>query len=473
MAFYNEFIKYGDKIFALDENGKAITYNQLDLLCKNMGAFLEKRKLVFCFCENTLECLCGYVSFLYNGVVPLMIDRHADKSLIGNLIWLYSPDFLYLHKKEADYEGYECIYEKEEYCLFKRKENSVHVLYPELALLLTTSGSTGSSKLVRQSYENIESNAQAIVQYLNLTSMERPITTLPMNYTYGLSIIHSHMAVGASVLVSNRNITDRSFWEFFKRENATSFGGVPFTYEMLKKLKFFKMELPSLRTMTQAGGKLSLLLHEEYAQYAVEHGVDFVVMYGQTEATARMAYLPADMALKKIGSIGMAIPGGRFDLIDVNGNCITTSDTVGELIYYGENVSLGYSEGVNDLALGDVNGKRLVTGDMAKFDEDGYYYIVGRKKRFLKIYGNRVNLDELEQIIKGRYEEIECACSGQDDLLEIYIEKKHEDMADEVKNYLIKVTDLNHKAFHVYIVDKIPKTLSGKTEYSRLSTLKG
>ena len=257
-------------------------------------------------------------------------------------------------------------------------------MYEELGLLLTTSGSTGSPKLVRQSYTNIQENAKSIAEYLKIDETERPITTLPMNYTYGLSIINSHILKGAAILVTQHTLMEREFWKFFRESEATSFGGVPYTYEILKKLRFFNMELPSLRYMTQAGGKLSPQLHKEFAEYAESHQKQFIVMYGQCEATARMAYLPAEKALEKYGSMGIAIPGGRLELIDVNGKFIEKPDEVGELVYYGPNVTLGYAQEAGDLKKADERNGRLETGDMAKRDNDGFYYIVGRKKEIFE-----------------------------------------------------------------------------------------
>ena len=197
------------------------------------------------------------------------------------------------------------------------------------------------------------------------------------------------------------SLIDKAFWVLLKTKEATTFGGVPYVYEMLKKLRFPRMDLPNLKILTQAGGKLSRELSEEFATICEQKGIRFLVMYGQAEAAPRMSYLPSEYAISKAGSIGIAIPGGEFWLVDDNGNVIPDSDTVGELIYKGDNVTMGYAASCEDLCKGDENGGVLKTGDMAKQDADGFYYIVGRKKRFLKLFGNRVNLDEVEQLIKG------------------------------------------------------------------------
>lgn len=253
----------------------------------------------------------------------------------------------------------------------------------------------------------------------------------------------------------------------FKSEGATSFGGVPYTYEMLDRLRFYRMQLPTLRYMTQAGGKLIPELHAKFAEYAANNEKKFIVMYGQCEATARMGYLPAEKAVEKCGSMGVAIPGGQFKLIDVDGNEITDVLTTGELVYEGENVTLGYAECGDDLIKGDERGGILQTGDMAQFDQDGYYYIVGRKKRFLKIYGNRVNLDEMDRLIKGKFEGIDCASAGVDDHMYIFV--TDEGIADEVREFVVFKTKLNPAAFKTIVIDEIPKNDAGKILYKELT----
>lgn len=347
-----------------------------------------------------------------------------------------------------------------DYSLVETGYKPEYTLYPELALLLTTSGSTGSPKFVRQSYANIKANTESIIEYLELDSRERAITTLPMNYTYGLSIINTHLMVGATLLLTDKGLMQKEFWSFFKSQEATSFGGVPYTYEMLDKLKFFRMHLPSLKYMTQAGGKITSELHKKFAEYVKENNKKFIVMYGQCEATARMGYLPAEKALEKCGSMGIVIPGGTFHLIDVDGNEINEPDKTGELVYEGPNVSLGYAECSDDLENGDERKGILYTGDMAQFDKDGYYYIVGRKKRFLKIYGNRVNLDEVEQMIKKSFDGLECASGGIDDHMYIFVTESAK--VETVKDFVVKKTKLNPKAFQISVIDEIPKNDAGK-----------
>jgi len=459
--------KFGSNTAIIDEFGNKLSYDHLKAASDRLSEIIEGRCLVFCLCRNETGSVLGYVSFMNHGIVPVLLNAHLEEELLENLLNTYQPSYLWIPKDQSErFADFEAVYEEYEYVLLKTGYSTVYPLYEELALLLTTSGSTGSPKFVRQSYTNVLDNAQSIVRYLKLDASEKPITTLPMNYTYGLSIINSHLLVGATILVTDKGLMQKEFWAFFKEAGATSFGGVPYTYEMLDRLRFFRMTLPSLRTMTQAGGKILPELHEKFARYAAEQGKNFVVMYGQCEATARMGYLPPEKAVEKKGSMGIAIPGGKFRLIDTDGKEVNTPHTTGELVYEGKNVTLGYAECGEDLALGDERHGVLETGDMAQFDEDGYYYIVGRKKRFLKIYGNRVNLDEVDRLIKGEFE-IEAASTGMDDHMYIFV--TDEKYADSVRDYVVRKTKLNPSAFQVMVIDEIPKNDSGKTLYQELT----
>lgn len=455
----------GNELVALQENGNSFSYQELIEFCEEIKKIIYSRSFVFSLCKNTIGSLAGYVAFLSARIVPLLLSSHLEQGLLEYLIDTYNPNYLWIPVEQKDKFHGECIIEKYGYCLIGYSAKKIN-LYNELALLLTTSGSTGSPKLVRQSYLNIEENAKSIAAYLELDETERPITTLPMNYTYGLSVINSHLLVGATVLMTETSYAQKGFWDFFRREKATSLAGVPYTYELLKKIRFFRMELPSLRCMTQAGGKLIPERHKEFAEYAQKNGKRFYVMYGQTEATARMSYLPYQKSLGKYGSMGIAIPGGKFYLQDLDGSRISQPNVAGELIYEGPNVTLGYAECIQDLAKGDERNGVLETGDIAQFDEDGYYYIVGRLKRFLKIYGNRVNLDECERMVQERFERLECACVGKDDQMKIYITE--ENFMDDVKEFIIKKTGLNKRAFEVFYVNEIPKNESGKKQYQLL-----
>lgn len=461
------FGKFKDSVAIITEQGEKITYAKLNEYCNNLTKHIKSRCLVCHLCSNEIGSLVGYVGFLQAKIVPLMLRADLDIALLKNMIDIYLPKYINVPNSMA--EKLPClqkVYSNLNYTLLKTDFDKSYQLHDKLALLLTTSGSTGSPKLVRQSYKNLTENTKSIVQYLKLDDTERAITSLPMNYNYGISIINTHFWVGASLILTDKSVMQKEFWQHLKDFEATSFAGVPYTYEMLDKLRFFNMKLPNLRYMTQAGGKLLPDLHHKFAKWAKDNNKKFIVMYGATEATARMGYLPAEKSLEKYGSMGIAIPNGKFSLVDTNGNVITTPQSVGELVYEGDNVCLGYAECGKDLCKDDELGGKLFTGDMAEFDNEGFYYIVGRKKRFLKIYGNRISLDETERLIKVEFPSLECACAGTDKMMMIYTTDSAEN--ENIIEFISTKTGLNKAAFEVKNVNEIPKNASGKTLYDEL-----
>ena len=457
---------YKNNTAIISEKDRRITYLELYSLCERIGEHLQKGNLAFCLCNNSIGSIIGYLAFLEYGVPAVLLDSSKSKDILESLIDVYQPRYIWLPcERKNDFTG-KIILEIEGYAMIMREAPSYEI-HPDAALFLTTSGSTGSPKFVKLTAKNVLSNGLSIAEYLAIDENERPITSLPMYYSYGLSVINSHLLKGATLLLTDRTIIQKEFWTFAKDSEATSISGVPYTYEILRKLHFFRMDLPKLRTMTQAGGKLNTKIAEEYIQNAQATGKRFIVMYGQTEATARMSYLPEDNAFEKYASIGIAIPGGKFSLIDSNGNVITAPDVDGELIYEGENVSMGYAECIADLAKGDENHGVLHTGDVARMDADGFYYITGRLKRFVKVWGNRCNLDAVEQLVKGIT--TNCACAGVDDKITVFVTE--EGLDTEIKTLLTEKTGLNNRAFVVQVIDEIPKNASGKVQYAEIQKM--
>ena len=458
---------FDDKdIIAITPEKNILSGKDVNEFIVHWGKLIPARSLVFSLCSNTIGSLSGYLCLLGNKSVPVMLDAAMDSDLLRHLIEIYQPNYYWV-PAEMEYKlgkNTHCVTEYAGYKLFQNGSASPVKLDPDLALLLTTSGSTGSPKFVRLTYRNIESNALSIAKYLEIGKDDRPITSLPMHYSYGLSVINSHLMFKASLLLTQKSIMEKEFWTFFKEQGATSIAGVPYTYQMLKRLRLQRMELPTLKVLTQAGGKLSADLVLEFAQWALHTNRKFFVMYGQTEATARMSYLPYREAVEKSASIGIAIPGGNFLLMDNQNNIIQEPDVPGELIYEGKNVSMGYAEKIEDLSMGDENKGVLHTGDVAQFDPDGYYYIVGRLKRFVKIFGNRVNLDQTEQLVRSIVPD--CACTGEDDKLEVYIIDSA--LGNKVKEFISLKTGLHLSAISVNVVSEIPKNSSGKIQYSQL-----
>lgn len=457
-------------IAVITDKGEQLTYGELNAEAARFADAITEKSLLFCLCENRLGSLVGYVSCLEHHNPIVLLDGSKDITVLHNLMAIYQPEYVWISTDNIKNIGGKTVYQYATFSL-QRMTYEVEVekpeINPELALCLTTSGSTGSPKFVRLSATNVLTNAESIAKYLDIDENERPVTTLPSYYSYGVSVINSHLIKGATILLTEGTVAQRNFWNFMKDQKATSIAGVPYTYEMLKMLRFMRMDLPYLKTMTQAGGKLNKDLAKEYIEWAQSKGKRFFVMYGQTEATARMSYLPLEHALDKYASIGIAIPRGKFSLINVNGNAIEEPDVDGELVYEGPNVSLGYAECRADLAKGDENNGVLHTGDVARRDTDGYYYITGRMKRFVKVWGNRCNLDATEQLVKAVT--TSCACVGVDDKITIFVTQ--EGLEESIIKLLVEKTGFNNRAFEVRVIDAIPVKSSGKIDYQVMQNM--
>ena len=449
---------YADRLMVICQNGTSLTYRQVWELQDELLRDVPPHSLLFLLCRNDPVPIAVYLGCLRKQIVPLLLPDSISEERLAALRELYHPAFL-LVPPERKSPGWD---------LYSTGSASLQ-LHSDLALLLSTSGSTGSGKLVRLSRRNLQSNAESIAAFLNITEKERPVTSLPMEYTYGLSVINSHVLRGATLLVTNSGPLEQDFWEFLQRGNATSMAGVPYSYALWKRLRIFDMELPSLTSLTQAGGKLPADLQQCFGEWAAARGIRFTIMYGQTEATARMSYLPPDLCLKKPGSIGIPIPGGSFSLI-------SDGPSEGELIYRGPNVSLGYAECAADLGRGDDNHGVLHTGDLARRDSDGFYYITGRKSRFVKIAGHRVSLDDLEAMLRTFDPAGTFLCTGDDTGIRIHVicdplpdPQEAEARAEAIPSFLSTQTGIRFSKFQICFRTDIPYTSSGKIAYTELN----
>ena len=335
-----------------------------------------------------------------------------------------------------------------------------------MSILATTSGSTGSTKLIRQSYNNIKSNTSSIIQYLKLKKDNTTITNLPLSYTFGMSIINTHLEAGSKIIVTKKTLFEKKFWELFKINQINTIYGVPYTYEILDKLNFFSRNRLSLKLLAQAGGKITEKLQKKINFYADKNKFCFFIMYGQAEATTRISYLPFKKFCKKMGSIGIPIPGGKMKLVDKSNQIIKKSNTVGEIVYEGKNVCMGYAFDRSDLNKKDQWNGKIYTGDLAKRDIEGYYYIEGRKKRFSKIYGLSINLDEIENLLKSRFNSSDFAVISSEDKIKIFLSTRG--INKKILKYLKKNVNININSFQIVFIKKIPNLSSGKNNYKIL-----
>lgn len=462
--FWNGLEHFGSRTALITEDGRYISYQELVEQADEIGSAVEGRCLVFVLCSNCVDVIAGYIGFLRHRVVPLMLGKGIDQALLDNLLETYHPAYVLYPKEEERYFQGETVWGSQAYVLIRLPYEQDYELADDLCALMTTSGSTGSLKLVRQSGRNIEAHANLFAKSLCITPEDRVITTLPIQYSYGLAIVQSQLFCGGSVIVTGRTMLDREFWTLLNEQGASTFSGVPYNYEMLKRLNFREMDLPSLRYITEGGGKLPENLVREFSELCGRQGIKFFVLYGQTEAIAAISYLPWEYAEEKSGSIGIAGPGGQLLLCDEKGQEITEADTPGELVFCGQSVTLGYAENRFDLNKPDENHGMLHTGDIAIRDKDGFFYIVGRKKRFLKLFGSRVSLDEVEGLL--HQQGISCACTGVDDHMEIYVTERKNLAAAAAA--VRKLTAIRPSAFSVRYIEKIPRNDAGKVLYSEL-----
>ncbi|MCH5221512.1 MAG: AMP-binding protein [Muribaculaceae bacterium] len=453
-------------IAAIDSDGNALSYGEIILLAKTIEKDIKPRSLFFILTENNIGGIAWIIASIISGNVPLILNAHIERELLESLIKTYDPEFICSADNNL-HSGEESVLSKYGYNI-KATGAKNCTMHHSLSHLLPTSGSTGSPKLVRHKYDNIEAAATNISTFFRLSSDDRPLLVLPLYYTMGLSVVFSHLKVGAKILITDRKMTDPIFWKFMKEESATSFTGVPFSYEILDKMRFLRMKLPELTLLTQGGGKMERDLNLKFAEFCRDNGKRWVATYGQSEGTARMAWLPEEFAISKLGSIGIAVPNGELFLRDNNGEIIESSPATGELCYRGKNVTMGYATQRNDLELGDERNGVLYTGDIAFRDTEGFYFIKGRMARFLKIYGNRVGLDECEQIIR-RHVDCECACTGTDEKIIVYL--TNTDDIQAASQALIAALRLPANVIEIRHIKALPKNDAGKILYSKLNNL--
>lgn len=459
--------KYPDRVAVITNNGIEITYRNLVDDINDFYQYIKKRSLVFILGRNDYPSLICYLSLLENNSVSIILSPDLSSDQILELIRKYNPNFIFSEDNELfhDYEIVDgCVYG--DYLLYKSSDDPLK-MHDELSFLMSTSGSTGEPKLVKLSKNNLVENAGSISEYLRIDSSDTAVLHLPINYSFAISIINSHLYSGATIFITDKSIMEKEFWEDFKKYNVTSFSGVPYHYDILLRLGIDKIDAPNLKTMTQAGGRLDPKKMERVFQSCEKKGIQFYTMYGQTEASPRISYLPTENTLKKLGSIGIAIPRGKLWIRSDTGEDITLTGNDGELIYEGKNVFLGYAQCADDLATGDQFGGVLSTGDIAYADKDGYFYLKGRLKRFLKIYGNRISLDQVERYLSNLG--FESVVSGADDKLVVNLLvddiEKDEKLSLEIRKKVAKYCGVNFVSVFVNLINEIPRLSNGKIDY--------
>jgi long-chain acyl-CoA synthetase len=439
------------------DQGREYPFSQLPLFSL---AKTETRPLAFLYPDNSINSIIAFWSFMRSNAALALLSPGMTETYKQQLEALYTPTYIYDPTRSA-VGSLDTVAYSDTLSIYKSKEAQTYTIHEKVKLLLNTSGTTGSPKFVKLSEENILSNARSIADYLPINASDVTPLNLPVYYSYGLSVLTTNSIKGGKIVCSNLDVLNKTFWEKMKEYGYTSLAGVPFVYEMLERIGFRKNDYPSLRYLSVAGGRLEQPIMEKFAQYAAERNIAFYVMYGQTEATARMSYVPADKLLDKIGSIGIAIKDGRFEL---------DKDT-GELCYAGPNVFGGYVTDPADLASYEQPAL-LHTGDLARVDDEGYYYITGRVKRIIKLMGTRVNLDEIEAIVAAHSGKA-VKCIGVNDKILVIAVTDEDIDASLLLNQLAAVTKLHPAFMKVHYLKEYPLSQNGKVDYNKIAELYG
>lgn len=441
--FWDKLELFGSRI-ALIEHGTSLSYGELAKAADRCFD-VPRGTLLLLSLDNSLSSVVALMGALRRRLPAIIINADEEERAAG-IVEAFRPA-----ARWSPSEGQVRL----------RPEDALSAVHPDLALLLSTSGTTGSAKLVRLSHGAVDANARSIGGFLGIDTSERAITTLPPAYSYGLSILTSHLAAGASVVLYGGSVIEPAFRSTVAELDVTSLGGVPYTYELLERTGFLQHLPASIRTLTQAGGKMPVDRVRRVAEWTQAADARFVVMYGQTEATARMAFVPPDLLANHPDCIGRPIPGGRFELVDPATGLPASGS--GELVYSGPNVMMGYAESAADLSRGHET-HRLRTGDLAEQLPSGLYRIVGRKNRFIKPFGRRICLEEVERLLAERG--VAAAVTGDDHRLVIgVLSSEAATVADRIVQERLK---LPSGYLCVLQLSEFPRLASGKIDYNEL-----
>lgn len=436
-------LTYSENVAFFMENGQRITYRELNKLQKMYSDCMKvKRELVLVVCSLCIESIIIYIACIQSRVPVMMVDCNLSEEKLNSLIEDYKPKYIWNLDNNMNLKDYRLERSFDKYRFYSIEREGI-LVNENLALLLLTSGTTGSKKSVRISYENIKENMEAIVKVLELSHKDVAAMMLPLCYSYGLSVLNSNLSVGATLLVPESKIYSKDFWDFFCDFQGTSICGVPYTYEILKKLKFHNKVLPSLRLMTQAGGALGIDEQKYFLEYANKNNCEFAVMYGQTEATARISSFFLNRNVSKLGSVGKSI-SGKIEIRDRG------TDGSGEIVYIGKNVTMGYAISYEDLLMNDENKGVLYTGDIGYLDDDGYLYITGRKNRIAKPQGVRISLDEIQRKISDKAGE-QIICMDGNRKIYICVEKKYN--CNKITDIIMDL-DMDYRIFEIIYIKK-------------------
>jgi len=465
-----------------------ISFKQLYRESLNLATWLEKEigqnKHIILLSVNNLFFLKVYLAVIKSGNIIIPLDPNIEKENFRYISELTNPELIFLTQdvenrlslnldksifpgtlSESDLQN------AHNSSLITHRSSFNSELLPfdkeRCAEIIFTSGSTGKPKGVMISHKNLIANTGSIVEYLKLTQDDRMLVVLPFYYCYGLSLLHTHLRAGGSIAFNNSFIFLGTVINNLLEYKCTGFAGVPSHFQILlrKSDSFKKTKLPDLKYVTQAGGKLAPIFIDEFRESHPE--VRFVVMYGQTEATARLSWLPPELYEKKKGSMGKGIPGVDLEVVNENGEKIRPGET-GEVIAHGDNIMMGYfadDEGTKNA----IRNGWLYTGDLGTVDEEGYIFLTARSKEIIKVRGKRISPKEIEAVILEIPEVIDCSIEGIDDEIEGEMLKATVVIKRDSQNPVSRESIIEHCSKHLALY-KIPQVYELKEELTISAT---
>lgn len=481
--------KSGDEKIAIFSKDRAISYKELAMLAKAVASRLieagHRNKNVLIFSDNSVFFAASYLGIMAAGCTAVPLDK-SSQNMLAYAIEKCNAKAIFIQKKhisslkqlndfkdvftDMDYEKCTNIFK-----LQSHDQKFADVDEKNTAgVIIFTSGSTGVPKGVMLSHYNMRCNASSIIEYLSLSENDVMMEILPFTYCYGVSWLHTLLSVRGQLVLNNEFMFPGRVLNEINEKKCTGFAGVPSTFQiLLRNTNFKNMKFGSLRFIAQAGGKLPVPCIRELIDSFPD--VEVYVMYGQTEATARLSYVPPKILPEKIGSIGKGMPGTKLDVVNSHGVSAGIGE-VGEVVAVGGNVMMGYFNDPESTSDTIRNG-RLYTGDLGKKDEDGFIYLVGRKREMIKSSGYRISPKEVEEVIMELPQVIEAGVIGVED----------EILGEAVKAFVVlnsKTIDPSgivgfckkrlppHKVpKFVELVDSLPKNDMGKVTLESLRRL--